>query len=185
MSSPQRLESLMLCLQIDGERIYQYCGKINEEEIVKNAKNIENILKQNGASPDKIQNVFELFVESMQNMLNYSYGTIELENNKRESNCNFSLSYDTQENSYILESCNLIQANQKENIEKNLDQIQGLDKMALRKLARKKVRSRKDTHDKGAGLGFIIMARKSLKPIEVTFIPQSNNIFRYRQKLVI
>jgi len=176
---------LSICIHIDDKTIYKFSGRIDEQTMVQCANHIESLLINNGAKIDKIQNVFELFVETMQNMLNYAYNSRQLDNNKKEVSCNFSLSYFTEKNLYILNSCNLIQRTQKEVIEHKLESIKNLDDASLRKLIRQKSRSKEDNHDNGAGLGYIIMARKSTAPIEIEFVPYQKDILTYRQKLTI
>jgi len=176
---------LTLCLTIDGNNIYQFSDKMNEENMINAANTIEKLLIERAAPKDKIQNVFELFIETIQNILNYSANSVELTNNKREVACNCNLSFFTNDNSYILESCNLIHKDQKALIEERLESIKELDKQSLRKLIRKNSRTKESKHNYGAGLGYILMSLKSIKPIEIKFNEYKNTTFRYRQKLVI
>jgi hypothetical protein len=118
-------------------------------------------------------------------MLNYASNSIEVRDNKREVECGCTLSYFTKDNSYTLESCNLINKNQKKLIEERIYAIKGLDNKVLRQLIRKHSRSKKAKHNYGAGLGYIIMTLKSTLPIEIEFTNHDNNTFRYKQKLVI
>jgi len=163
--------NLNLCLRIDESTIFEFDEKINEQAIIDTAKQIEQLLIQNNAKPAKIQDVFEILVEVMQNMLNYSYGNRLLENNKKEATGSFTLSYETTNDTYTLNSCNLIDASLQEVIMEKIDFIKDFDDKALRKLSREKMRSKKDNHDKGAGLGFIMMQRKSTQPISIEFVP--------------
>ena len=68
---------------------------------IDNLDKIEELLKSNGATPKKTQDIFELTIEIMQNMLNYSYGNKELPNNKKEANGTISLSYDSVKDKYM------------------------------------------------------------------------------------
>ncbi|MBU1666952.1 SiaB family protein kinase [bacterium] len=176
---------LKVCIQIDDKTIYEFSGKIDEQIMVQSANHIEKLLINNGAKIDKIQNVFELFIETIQNMLNYAYNSMKLENNKRKVFCNFTLSYFTANNLYILDSCNFITVDQKKVIKHKVNSIKDLDDASLRKLIRQKSRSKVDHHEKGAGLGYIIMTRRSSSPIEIQFIPYKKNILKYKQRLTI
>ena len=176
--------NVKICIKIDNSTIYEFSGKVDEQVMISGANHIEKLLLDNGANRDKIQNVFELFIETIQNILNYSYN-VKLNDNKKEVFCNFSLLYSTEDDTYILESCNLIEEHQKKVIEFKLNSLENLDEMALRKLIRKKSRSREDNHGRGAGLGYIMMSRKSSLPIKVQFSPYEEGILKYKQKLVI
>lgn len=179
------IKDLKLCLKIDETIIYEFSEKINEESIIKSAEHIEQLLIDNNAKPNKIKNVFEIIIEVMQNMLNYSYGNKELENNKKEATGSLILSYQSSEDSYCLQSCNLIEEFQKQTITDKIDSLKNLDDKALRRLSREKMRHRKDNHDKGAGLGFIMMARKTLEPIKFDFLPFKDTLLQYKLILVI
>lgn len=179
------IKNLKLCLKIDEKVIYEFSEKINEQSIIKSATYIEKLLIENNVESEKIKIVFELMVEVMQNMLNYSHGNIDLDNNKKEAYGTFVLSYDSKNNTYMLQSCNLIKSKQEDSIKGKLDSISGLDNQELRKLAREKMKSKEDNHKKGAGLGFIMMARKCSAPIQAEFIPYEKGIVQYILKLII
>ena len=178
-------DKLNLSIIIDNECIYKFDEKINENSMIKSAKHIEQLLIDKNTPANKMQNVFELLIEVMQNILNYSSDSINLEDNKKEAHGTLTLSYNSQNDSYILQSCNLIFAAQEEIIKERVSSLIGLDAKALRKLSRVKMRTKEDTHDNGAGLGFIMMARKSIEPIDIKFMPYKDDIVQYRLKLVI
>jgi len=185
MSCPITTQNLDLCLQINDETIYNFCGKVNEDILIQCTKDIEALLKEHGAKPSKIKNVFELVVETLQNMLHYSCCSTYYKKDKKESLCNFTLSYNSDEDSYIIDSCNLIESYKKDIIEQRVQELNNLSKKELRKLALKKIRTQKDRHNDGAGLGFIMMAKKTIKPIQIEFRPYSGDILHYKQRLVI
>lgn len=177
--------SLRICVQINDNTIYQFSGKIDEKLMIVSANDIEKLLLNNGVSKDKIQNVFELFVETIQNILSYSYYSMNSGNHKEGIVCNFSLFYFTKDNTYILDSCNLIMQNQRKLIEQKIEAIKNLDSKALRKMIRQKSRTREDCHPKGAGLGYMVMTKKSSAPIEIEFTPYKEGILKYKQRLFI
>ncbi len=181
----RNIENLNIFVKVDDGDVYNFSGKINEQSIIQSAKDVEEILKFNNANATKLQDVYELTVEMMQNMLNYSVDTRKIENNKRESTGTFRVTYISSDRIYILESSNFIESKDKELIEEKVKILEGLDDKELRKFARKKMRASKDNHEKGAGLGFIMMARKTLKPIDIVFENIKNNVKEFKLKLVV
>lgn len=177
--------TLNLCFTIDGNSIYRFSGKMNEQNMIESANSIERLLTKRSVPLEKVQNVFELFVETIQNILSYAANSIELSNNKREVSCECNLSYFTANNTYLLESCNLIDVEQKTSIETKIDLIKNLENKELRKLIRKNGRTREHKHEKGAGLGYMLMMLKSTAPIEISFKTYNAELLKYRQKLVI
>ena len=179
-------KSLKICIKVDDNIIYEFAGKINESMMIAAANDIEKLLLESCFNKDKVKNVFELFVETAQNILNYSYRDSLVDTNSSETFCNYSLYCFTSDSTYVLESCNLIETYQREIIEEKIETIKGLDHKALRKLVRQKSRSKEDSHAKGAGLGYIMMARKSCAPMEVEFSPYTKEgILIYKQRLFI
>ena len=185
MTSNSNIEKIEVLVSVDKNSVYSFCGKINEQSIIQCAKDVEEILTKHGVDSTKLQDVYELTVEIMQNMLNYSYDTKEIGNNKREATGTYKIFYNSSNKKYILESSNLIEIKDEEIIKEKLADLKGLDDRALRKLARVKMREHKDKHKKGAGLGFIVMARKSTKEIEIAFENIDNQIKRFNLKLVV
>jgi len=178
-------EKLNICLIVDDGVIYEFNKTINENSIIHTAKSIEDILINNNAKASKIKNVYEILIEIMQNILNYSYGNIDLSDNRKEATGSISLSYKSEKDVYLLQTCNLVDADQKEEIKDRLYKVRDLDDKQLRKLARQKMRSREDNHEKGAGLGFITIARKCSEPIFVEFTDIGNKIEQVIFKFVI
>lgn len=174
---------LKLCLVINKDIIHKFSGQINEKTIVTWTKKVEKILISNNATKDKIRSVVELFIETLQNVLHYSYLNNEL--NEKGISCELALHYFTKSDTYILESCNLIEKRQKNIIEERVSELRGLDNDTLRKLIRKKGRLKEDSHANGAGLGYIMMARKTSAPISIEFLPHKKEILRYKQRLFI
>jgi len=157
---------LEIVIEIDENPIYEFSPTINEASIVASASEIERILKSNHVNPAKLQDIYEITIELMQNILNYSYGHSTSEDNKKQATGKISLSYWSKEDVYIISTTNLIALNTQDKIKSKIAEVAGLDNKALRKLTREKMRHRDDKHERGAGLGFIVMARKSSKPIE-------------------
>lgn len=182
----QQEHNIEMSVEIDKNPIYSFTQTVTEDNIIESAKAIEKMLISNQAKPEKIQNVFEIIVEIMQNMLNYSYGSRSIDENKKEGYGSFSLSYFSNEDTYVICSGNEIANSQQKIIEERVKEIEGLDSQALRKLLREKMRSKKDIHDKGAGLGFATIAKKCIAPIEINFIPtDKEGVLLFEQKLTI
>ena len=159
-----------------SKEIYIFNNKIDESIIIKTVEDIEKILIKNGEECSKIRNISKVLIEVMQNILNNSYNITELPDDRREATGTLSLLYDIQKKIYTLNSSNLIKENQEQIIKYEVLQLDNLDNRGLRKLARKKMKSREGNHEKGAGLGLISIAKICHKPIGVSFKNIENNI---------
>jgi hypothetical protein len=181
----ENIDEIILCIEIDDHVIYDTHETINEASIIKSANHIEKLLQEHNAKPGKIRSVYELTVEILQNILAYSYDSRQIEDNKLEANGRFTLSYHSNSDTYKLSSCNLITKGQKELIETKLSQIDGLSTDEIKQLMRQKMRAREDIHERGAGLGFLTMARKSSESIHRKFVSVDNNIMKFKLGLVV
>ena len=47
------------------------------------------------------------------------------------------------------------------------------------------MKTKEGAHDKGAGLGFMMMAKRSIEPISIEFLPHSKGINEFILKLVV
>ncbi|WP_455756964.1 SiaB family protein kinase [Sulfurimonas sp.] len=170
-------------LEVDGSVICQFDEKIDNKNIVSSVTNIESSLKKLNISEEKIDDIFKVMIEILNNILNYSSDTKDIGNKSNEAKGTFKIVIDTKLNSFIMESSNLIYDSQKEILESRLLEVKGLDYNSLRKLKRKKMRAKYDVHDKGAGLGFLTMALIVGDSINIEFIPVEGNILKYILRL--
>ncbi len=162
-------QELKIEFKVDDEILFEFNGIITQSKVVEVAKGVEKKLIEENVETSKIRNIFEVIVEIMQNILSYSCDSIDKGNNTYESKGKIIITHNTKTEEYLISSCNLIEASKKEKIINNIDQLTPLNKDELKKLYKETRRSRKTVHNRGAGLGFIEMARKSIKPLEVTF----------------
>jgi uncharacterized protein (UPF0335 family) len=160
---------IKFCVLIDNKTILEVSERINEETIKDTVSKIEKSLLESGAKPKKIKDVFEISVEMLQNILNYSYGSRELENQKKEADGVFRVTYNSDGDLYTMTSTNLVSSEQAVVIQDKVESLKGLDDKEIRKLIREKMRSRENKHSKGAGLGLLVMAKKSSESIGVSF----------------
>jgi|GEM_PF-1265418 len=137
------------------EEIIKYEGVITQNFISTCIENIEYKI------PDMstIGNVSTTVIEMCQNMMNYSKsedkdcrdikaaGSIEVKRDDKDI--------------YYVEGINIVSVDDKEKIEPKLIEIQGLDKVGIRKRYRELRKSGQNTHKKGGGIGMYEIAKIS------------------------
>ncbi|MEA1917290.1 MAG: SiaB family protein kinase [Campylobacterota bacterium] len=178
-------KELDLSISIDGKVICELNPKITQETIIKSVNDIKQQLLDNGVSQEKVFDVYDASIEILQNILKYSYGNNVDKDKKREADGQFIASYDSSNQTITIISSNNISSAQVETIKKRIDEVTGLDEKALKKLLREKMRSKRDGHADGAGLGFATIATKVIQPIEVTFKNISADIVQFTLKIKI
>jgi len=181
----EKKEFLSLQLQIDDIVIMDFKGVITQTSIVDLARTVEATLVAYQEEEDKIRTIFEIIVEVMQNILSYSYDSIDLGNNTFQSYGEIKISLHKDDNIYQIRSGNLIDFRKQEAIEKMIDEVNGLDAEGLKEVYKERRRNRRHSHSRGAGLGFLDIARKSKNHLEISFDPKDENSVMFRMLITI
>jgi hypothetical protein len=143
------------------------------EALEKEAEELELSMKLAG-------NIFTIFIELAQNIMNYSKKVEK----KGEDVKGLILVGKTKEGKYYILSQNVVDAKDKEVIEKKLSQIKGLSKEEIKKLYREARKAGKDKHEKGGGIGFLEIAKRS-EDIEYTLTPIEDDKYIFQIKVVV
>ena len=147
--------------------LFCFSGIISQNLLVEIGDNLKNKMKQKEENTTTTLKVFSIFIEQAQNILYYS---AEKEHQTIENNCGSGIMIVGYEQSHYYVSCgNLVENRIVESLRQQLQALQQMDKEALK--AYYKEQSKKDAplDSKGAGLGFIELARKASFPIEFDF----------------
>ena len=156
-------------LEDDGI-IFTFCGPMSHSVVegVGSALRLKMNIDEDITTSTSLK-VFSIFVEQMQNVINYSSDRIP------ENNINSEMSFGIivvgkRDNRYFIIGGNKIENSKKEILAKNLMELKKMNKDELKKLYKEKRKIGPTNEDsKGAGLGFIEMARKATEPIEFIF----------------
>jgi len=120
------------------------------------------------------QSVFSVFVEQINNMMMYSADK-EFKNNSNGESSEISkgiLVLGVQGSTYFMQSGNLVTKENAFILKNRIDYLNTLDKQQLRKFYKQRTLAANDNKEsKGAGLGLIVVARRSTSPIEYEFEP--------------
>ena len=153
--------------------IIEYEGEFTQKSVNKYMEMIEDKIDNMGL----MSNISTNFVEQYQNILNYAksedstnkdvypFGSIKLQKNL--------------DNSYLIESVNIVTLADKQKIEPKLFEIQSLDTNGIKKRYRELRRSGVNTHEKGGGIGLYEIAKRSGK-IEYEFTQINEDRFSFR-----
>lgn len=165
-------EKLEKLLQEDGVVFLTYGGFLNQSIIAGMTDALEHRVKRNDLSVTISINIFTVFIELSQNMMKYCTSK-ELIDQNFDARGLIVVGKETDTESYYIISRNMVNTEDIKPIKDSLEAINGLDKDGLRKLYRELRRSGCGKHEKGAGIGFIEIARRCDK-IEYDFIPVSD-----------
>lgn len=150
--------------------IFSFSGPVGQSLLEGIGTTLRQKMNMEETSTNVTQKVFSIFVELMQNVMNYS--AEKGVPSQIEQDLSFGiLIIGKHENNFYIQCGNYISQEQKGPLTEKLTRIQSMDKDELKKYY--KAQRRKDAEDgsKGAGLGFIEMARKASRPISFDIVP--------------
>ena len=161
-----------------------YGGFLSQSLISSMTEALEKEAETSDVSMGVSNNIFTIFIELSQNMMNYSK-TKDTNSNDINPEGLIFVSKDKVGNYYI-DSQNIVSVEDKEKIEPKLKEIVSLDKDGIKKRYRELRKSGKNTHNKGGGIGFYEIAKRCNK-IEYDFKEINNKkyYFHIRTKVNI
>ncbi|RLA81472.1 MAG: hypothetical protein DRG78_09205 [Epsilonproteobacteria bacterium] len=140
---------------------------------------LENETEKNNVGMGIANNIFTIFIELSQNMMNYS--------KNKNKDCRviapgglIVVSKSTEGN-YFINSQNIVSIEDKEKIEPKLLDIVALDRDGIKRRYKELRRSGKNTHEKGGGIGFYEIAKRCDK-VEYNFEKINEDKFYFHIK---
>ncbi|MDH4944831.1 SiaB family protein kinase [Sulfurimonas sp. C5] len=179
-----KFDTLENILEEDGIVFLSYGGFLTQSLIAGMTDALEQEAQNNDLSMKVSANIFTIFIELAQNMMNYAKSKSDAIRYESKGLLIVGTEAKNNQDYYYIISRNLIDAIDKERIENRLKTIEGLDKEELRKLYREQRKAGKDKHHRGAGIGLIEIARRCNK-IEHHFEDQGDGHFYFTVKTIL
>lgn len=164
----------------DGIIFLSYGGYLSQALISGMTEALEKEAEEHGIHMSIANNMFTIFIELSQNIMNYSKS---LDENTHKPQGLIIVSKDTDHNYYI-HSQNIVSLQDKEKVEPKLLEIQSLDKQSIKKRYRELRKSGQNTHSKGGGIGFYEIAKKC-NSIEYDFTKIQEDRYYFHIKTII
>lgn len=151
--------------------IFCFCGPISQGVIEGIGQTLKQKMTLEEQSQSTIQKVFSVFIEQMQNVVNYSSDRIA-EAPLADGDIRLGILVIGHEQDAIVVRCgNMVRTADATPLCAMLTRLQGMDKDQLKTLYKERLRQGPQNGSKGAGLGFIDMARKASRPLLFDFVP--------------
>ncbi len=144
-------------------------------------------MKMENASRLTVLRVFALVVEKVQNIIHYS---AEKSSDDTASDSEMGVSFGIiavgyKDEHYFVLSGNMIENQKIEDLQEKLTKIQQMSRNELKQYYRKKRRQEPGEGSKGAGLGFLEMAKKASSPFDFDFKPINDTMSFFTIKTTI
>ena len=153
--------------------IFTYCGYVTESVLTGLGDALKQKLVLDDMDTKTARSVFAVFVEQMQNIIRYS-----AEKGEHPAGADASVPQELRYGimtisrnggGFIVKAGNLVERSDIERLRDKLEHIRQADKEALKAMYKETLRSDTEEGSKGAGVGFIEIARRVSKPINFDF----------------
>lgn len=152
------IERVQELVEKNGIVFLTYGGFLSQSLIAGMTEALEKEARENDLHLSTATNIFTIFIELSQNMMNYSKSIDETDLNIKPEGL-IIVSKDKEDNYYV-DSQNVISLDDKEKIEPKLLDIKELDLDGIKKRYKELRRSGKNTHEKGGGIGLYEIAKR-------------------------
>lgn len=165
--------------------IFYYCGPVAHAGIEGVAQTLRKNLEYEEAGNLTAQSVFSVFIEQMQNILNYSAERVSKPEEEGHDLRVGVVVIGHDKKGYFIMCGNRMHSADVPALSEKLELIRNMNKEELKILYKERRRMDPAPESKGAGLGLIEMARKGTEPIEYDFLPVDDEFSFFTIKVVV
>ena len=167
--------------------VFCYSGYMTEDVLLSIGSVIKQKLAADAVDKKTVRSVFSVFVEQVQNVIRYS---IEEETGIQQEDNGIELHYGLlmvgfKNDKYFVSCGNFVKHDNVKPLREGLNHIQQLDKEGLKSLYKETLRREAPEGSKGAGVGFIDIAKRATNGIEFDFIDYDNDFAYFTLKAYI
>lgn len=151
--------------------LFSFSGYMSEGILYSLGEALRNKMALEDTDISTIRKVFSVFVEQAQNIIRYSAEKIRGGSDSLIELSSGIVSIGTEDGNFFIVCGNTILNEDVANLRQRLEQLQGMDKLAIKALYKEQLREPPDVNSRGATIGLIEIARRASKPIEFDFEP--------------
>ncbi len=148
-----------------------FSGPMSQDLMVEMGEILKTKMKLEGASLPTILKAFSILVELNQNIIHYSSEKITTQENgdtEVTAGCGI-IAIGSEDKHYFILSGNVIEQDTAERLKGIIISLNEMDEEKLKKMYKEQRKKGPEKGSKGAGLGFIEVARKTSGPMEFDF----------------
>jgi Family of unknown function (DUF6272) len=167
----KRLHDFLSLLKREGV-ILAYCGYVTEPLLHGVGETLKRRMEMLETDTKTMRSVFAIFVEQMQNLIRYS---AEIHPPGSPADIPVNLRYGVltigiEDGAYVVYAANLVNRRDVDRMRERLAALSAMNKAELKTAYKEGLKAGTDEFSKGAGVGFVEIARRASKPIEFDFI---------------
>ena len=156
--------------------IFAYIGYMTEQILTGIGGSMKRKMELDGADRKIARTVFSIFVEQVQNVIRYSAEFEEDDSQEEGADLRYGvLTVGHKDGKYFVCCSNLVERRDVDRLRESLEQIQSMDRDELKKTYKETLRGETPEGSKGAGVGFIEIARRATQGFEFDFCEVSED----------
>lgn len=165
--------------------IFCYSGPMSQDLMVEIGNTLKSKMQQDSFNRSVVAKTFAIMVEQVQNIIHYSKEQTEINTLGSHKLSTGIVAVGFENDSYFVSSGNMIYIEDKDRISEMIDKINTMNPEEKKKYYKEMRKKGPDETSRGAGLGFIEMARKSDHPVDYDFIEMDKNFCFFTIRLHI
>ncbi|MGO4378082.1 SiaB family protein kinase [Pseudoduganella sp. RAF19] len=154
--------------------IFFYTGYFSQHVVAAISETIRARLDTAGAAGPTRRRIFSAFVEMSQNIMHYSSESLTPDAERDQQMRRGSFCIGSRDDNFFLLSANPVHTDRVESIRTRLEPLRTMTVEEIKLAYKKALREAAPEDSKGAGLGFLTMAREASEPLEFEFVPAPN-----------
>jgi hypothetical protein len=151
--------------------LFYYNGALSQNAVASIGDILKQRLQEQGTSGVTSRKVFSTFIEMAQNILHYSTDPSATSDAAKAG----ALAVSFNDGRFAVMCGNLVTGKSVQRVREKLEAVRSMSPEEIKDAYRKQLREETDDTSKGAGLGFLTMARDASAPVEFTFSALPND----------
>ena len=149
--------------------VFFYSGYFTQNVLLSLGEAVKHKMNADDVNLNTSKKIFSVFVEQVQNIIRYSTDRIEEDEHEHEFSYGLIVIGKDSNGKFYICCGNMILKDDIERLRTNLEDIQKMNKDELKKAYKERLKNGPDEYSKGAGIGFLEIARKATEPISFDF----------------
>ena len=166
----KQLRDFCHCAEL-GEVIFFYAGYFSQNIIAAMADAVKMRIEYVGAEGTTRRKLFSSFIEMAQNIVHYSADAYPQADAAEHAVRHGSVCITAKDEHYYLHCANPVHADVADRLREKLQHLRTLTIDEIKREYKQTLRAETPQESKGAGLGFLTMARDASEPLEFAFTP--------------
>lgn len=173
MNTPRIMKDFSTSFEIACQQrvIFYYVGYFSQNVVAAMADAVRLQLEMSGVNGPTRRKLFSSFIEMAQNIIHYSADSLTPGDQDNHELRHGSVCISEKEGQYLLQCANPINATVAEGLRERLQSLRSMTLEEIKRACKESLRAETPEGSKGAGLGFLTMARDSSEPLEFDFQP--------------